>query len=192
MIGPNAVATNGHMLYNKSNGGDNWITSATITPARKSGSNSAPYGSAKAIAYECGGNWVKNADYKDDWGVITLNKNIGDNVGWLGLKWQSASYNGTNVMVNGYPSTVRGVNTWDQYRSDGKIDVSNPRSLISYSIDATGGNSGGPCYVFSGNTGYTAIGILQGGGSENDTYTNILRIDQWIYNKLISFRTSRV
>lgn len=189
MVGPNTVATNGHIVYNPSNGGDNWVTSAKIVPARKPGTDWAPYDTAKAIAYECGGNWADYQDANDDWGIIRLDKHIGDKTGWLGLYWQSGSYNGTKVMLNGYPKEVEGKDTWTMYRSDGTITISEARMLKSNDLDASGGNSGGPCYIWDDSYGYTAIGILQGGIGES--YTTILRIDQWIYNKLVSFRTSR-
>ena len=61
MIGPNAVVTSGHVIYNSSLGG--WPTSCKVWPARD-GDNK--YYESHAIAYEAGGNYVNNNDNQDD------------------------------------------------------------------------------------------------------------------------------
>ncbi len=101
MLGPNTVATCGHCIYNTEYGEDNWANSVIVTPARAG--TSSPYESATSTTMEVGGNWANNQDETDDWGIIRLNTNLGNSVGWLGLRTQSASYNGTSVNVNGYP-----------------------------------------------------------------------------------------
>lgn len=99
MIGPNSVATAGHCVYSKSNG---WASSITVIPAVNG--TSKPYGTATMTSMECGGNWYKDENNQDDWGIIRVNKNIGKSTGWLGLRWQSASYNNQYLYANGYPA----------------------------------------------------------------------------------------
>ena len=43
-------------------------------------------------------------------------------------------------------------------------------------------------YKYYADTGYTAIGIIRGEGTG---YNDGLRIDEWLYNKFISFRNKR-
>lgn len=176
MIGPNSVATSGHCVYNTSWNG--WAKEITVIPALKG--TSQPYGSAVSYKLECGGNWLNNNDNQDDWGIIRIKANLGNSTGWLGLRWQSASYNGETVRAVGYP----GEDGTYMYYGDGKVNSSSKRTL-SGNWDISGGQSGGPVQKYYSSTGYTAIGINRGGSS---TYSDCLRIDEWVYNKLISYR----
>lgn len=177
MIGPNSVATSGHCVYNADTGG--WASSITVIPALNG--TSQPYGSATSYNLECGGNWHDYTDNQDDWGIIRINANLGNSTGWLGLRWQSSSYNGTTVKAVGYP----GSDSTHMYYGSGTVNSSSSRTL-SGDWDLSGGQSGGPVQKYYSSTGYTAIGINRGGGS---TYSDCLRIDEWIYNKLMSYRT---
>lgn len=196
MIGPNAVATSGHLLCDYGYGENDdwaWADSVDVTPAYNTGTNPEPYGTVSADKYnfECGWGWAKNCDIKYDWGVIKLPRNFNKNPGYLGLCYNPNSWNETAVLLNGYPSRVRGVYTNDQYVSMGTISETTEHLCYSYDLDASGGNSGGPCYYYSGSTGYTAMGILQGGSADGVTppYTTILKLDYTLYHKLVSYRT---
>lgn len=177
MIGPNSVATAGHCVYNSSSGG--WASSITVIPALNG--TTQPFGSASSYYLECGGDWYNYTDNQDDWGIIRINANLGNSTGWLGLRWQSSSYNGTTVNAVGYPSS----DGTHMYYGSGTVNSSSSRTL-SGDWDLTGGQSGGPVEKYYSDTGYTALGINRGGGS---TYSDCLRIDEWIYNKLMSYRS---
>ncbi len=177
MIGPNSVATTGHCVYSTDSGG--WASSITVIPALNG--TSQPYGSATSYNLECGGNWHDYTDNQDDWGIIRINANLGNSTGWLGLRWQSASYNGTTVKAVGYP----GSDSTHMYYGSGTVNSSSARTL-SGDWYTRGGQSGGPVQSYYSSTGYTAIGIIRGHGS---TYSDCLRIDEWIYNKLVSYQT---
>lgn len=198
LIGPNAVATAGHVLFDEEKyGGDGWITSATITPAKNTGEAQPHFGTADAIAYRCGGDWAKKSDYNDDWGIIILNNNIGVRTGYIGKHSQSASYNGTNVDVNGYPKYVDGSSKeqFDMYLSFGSISSSQSKKLHSENIYTSDGNSGGPCYITSTTYGYQAIGItsyfVSAANDTNWLYETVFRrIDQTLYKKLEEYEKS--
>lgn len=182
IIGPNAVVTSGHVIYNSSLGG--WPSSCKVWPARD-GDNK--YYESYAIAYEAGGNYVNNNDNQDDWGIITLADNLGDKTGWLGLRWQSNDYSGT-VTLQGYPKEIGGnTNNRRMYKCVGSITGCSSRTIVT-NADSSGGQSGGPMYKYYADTGYTAIGIIRGEGTG---YNDGLRIDEWLYNKFISFRNKR-
>lgn len=197
MIGPNAVATCGHVLFNNKYGSDNsskdWIDSAIITPAMNTGITPEPYGSANATYFHSNGQWLNNLNNEYDWGVIELDSNIGNKVGWLGLQYQSSSYTGDSIRVNGYPK-LNGT-TKNLYRSTGTVSKSTSRLLYSQSNYTSDGDSGGPCYICLVDNGYTAIGITIGDISE-DPYGNYViescfrRIDKTLYNELVAYRTS--
>ena len=197
MIGPNAVATCGHMLCDNGYGSDNssweWLESAKVTPAMNSGTNPEPYGTANSTYLYCGGSWAKDLDRSDDWGIIELDSNIGYSVGWLGLRYQSGSYSGDAINVNGYP-WING-NSNNLYISYGTVRDSESRLLYSRSNYISYGDSGGPCYIDLEDNGYTAIGISLLGlsdveGSSNITDSVFRRIDKRVYNEFVAFRTS--
>lgn len=177
MIGPNSVATAGHCLYNSETGG--WAKSITVIPALNG--SYQPYGSASSYDFICGGNWVNSNDNQDDWGIIRIKANLGYSTGWLGLRWQSSSYNDESVYAVGYP----GEDDSHMYYGPGTVTSSSDRTLVG-NWDLTGGQSGGPVHKYYSSTGYTAIGINRGGGS---TYSDCLRIDEWLFNKFMSYRT---
>lgn len=73
LIGPNAVATAGHCVFNEGSfGGDHWITESTIIPAFNSGKDRKDFKTANGIEYRCGWKWANGGDYSDDWGIIVL------------------------------------------------------------------------------------------------------------------------
>lgn len=197
MIGPNAVATCGHMLCNNGYGSDNsswdWIKSAKVTPAMNSGTNPEPYGTANSTYFICGGSWAKDLDRSDDWGIIELDSNIGYSVGWLGLQYQSGSYTGDNIRVNGYPGIER--TQKDLYMSYGTVSDSESKLLYSRSNYVSEGDSGGPCYIYSEDNGYTVIGISITFLSDDPdglkvTDSVFRRIDKRVYSEFVAYRTS--
>lgn len=198
MIGPNAVATAAHMIYKIESQGSYFVGNATIYPAHNSSSNPNPFGVAHAKRFYCGSGWAYSGDLSDDWGIIELDTNIGNKTGWLGLRWQSADYKNKSVFVNGYPGTVNGKeNTYrNQYYRHGTVSSSNEtNTLKSTDIFISKGDSGGPCYIYSNDTGYTAIGITSRFPSNDDNGTDIdcakfRTIDKSLYERLVQYRTS--
>lgn len=186
MIGPNTVATCGHCLYDTDYGSNPWAQSIEVIPAMAN--DSYPYGSAYAKGLTVSGNWSQKGDAKYDWGIIRLRTNIGDNVGWLGLRWQSNSYNGTNVNVNGYPGQVGGRDKYTMYRANGSVTSSYTKMLYSTNINNIGGMSGGPMYIYSSQYGYQAIAFTRG---ENPNFNVYIRIDEGLFEKFSSFRDQR-
>lgn len=104
LIRSNVVVTAGHVVYGEEFGKNDWAwaKSITVTPTANVSGNTAPYGKATSTTLICGGGWAKTGNLDDDWGVIILDSNIGDDTGWFGLHCQSNSYNGTNASANGY------------------------------------------------------------------------------------------
>lgn len=198
MIGPSAVVTAAHMVYDTGFGGDNFIESGTVFPAHTDSSN--PYGSSNIVGIIVYDAWTDDRDIEHDWAIIELDSNIGDNVGWLGLRYQSGSYNGTSISINGYPKYVDIDNDGDDeitevmYRSDGTISSSYTRLLRSVDTNTGGGMSGGPIYYYSSSSGYTAIAIHSGSAktSSGSKFNNFVRITKDVYNDLVEYRNRRV
>ncbi len=180
MIGPNTIATAGHNVYQQTWGG--FAYNILVVPAYNGGQQ--PYGSYLTTSYACGGNWYNYQDNTDDWAIIRINYNIGLSTGYLGLKWQSASYNGTTAKAVGYPEE----DNIHMYYSSGTVNYSAAR-LLRGSWSLQKGMSGGPVHTYYADTGYTAIGFNSCIRTINGVaHSEAMRIDEWIYNLFVSYR----
>ena len=139
MISKDTLVTAGHCLYSRSSG--SWYTGLDFVP----GANGQyhPYGSASAVTSWTDTAYIQNGDTRQDWGIVKLNRPIGNQTGWFGLKWQGSSYNGTWSTLRGYPGD-KGIG--EMWTMSGRVDESRPNQLC-YSIDTMGGQSGSPVYL---------------------------------------------
>ena len=127
LIGPRAVATCGHVVYSPET--NTYASNIVVYPAY---SNSlTPYGSANGTEILINEGWYVEHDAEYDWAVIELDSNIGDTTGYMGLRWQESSYNGTSFMSNGYPGIVDNEPNFYMYRSDGTVTSTGVRLLYS-------------------------------------------------------------
>ena len=140
-----AIATAGHCVYSKDNGG--WATRITFYPGRNGAS--IPYGSDYSIRISSTTPWIENEDSTMDYGLIKLNKAIGNQIGWFGYGYDQTSV-GTRVRIAGYP----GEKNQTQWAMTGNIFAQSANRLW-YTIDTTGGQSGSPIYI----PGNTAVGV---------------------------------
>ncbi|MEG0899999.1 MAG: trypsin-like serine protease [Oscillospiraceae bacterium] len=190
MIGPSAVATAGHCVINAYNNG---FQSINVIPAKNG--TTEPYGrtTAKKIIIP---DYVASGPAADDWAILELNSPIGNQTGWLGLKWTSSSYNGTNVISTGYADygTISSQLPTDSYMYKGTGTVkSTTTNILKGDWSAVSGFSGGPVFAYYSDTGYTAIGILTGGGANgpnysSSVYTTATRITKRIYDLFLTYR----
>ena len=194
MIGPAAVATAAHCIYGEDFGDDCIPTSITVIPAPYYEANpSNPSISATATGFIVNGKWTNDFDPEYDWAIIKLNANIGNNVGWLGLRYQESSYNNTSIRAQGYPAIINGNFNTVMYYTDGTITSSQTRILRSTNTCTAGGMSGGPVYYYSSNTGYTAIALIKGAApASSPTYNAFTRITEEVYDSFVSYRNYSV
>ena len=153
MVSADTLVTAGHCLYNR--GGKAWYTNLKFFPGANG--NVRPYGFATATQLWTDVNYTRSGDTRQDWGVVKLNRRIGDTTGWFGLRWQAQTYNGTTATVRGYPGDKPHGQMWTM---SGKIEDSQPNKLC-YSHDTFGGQSGSPIYLSNN----TVIGIHTNGVS---------------------------
>lgn len=142
MVSKDTVVTAGHCLY--STRAQSWYGGLEFVP----GANERyhPYGSARASASWTSSAYYRNGDPRYDWGIVKLNRPLGEWTGWFGLRWQTASYNGSWTTLRGYPGD-KGVG--EMWTMSGRVEDSRSNQLC-YSIDTMGGQSGSPVYL-SGN-----------------------------------------
>lgn len=91
MFKKDAAATAGHCLYSAADGG--WATKVEIWPGRNnSWLSGKPYGSATAVDIALSDSYINSGNTDYDYGLIKLNKDIGNSCGWF-----SYAYNGGTV-----------------------------------------------------------------------------------------------
>lgn len=174
MIGPNTVATAGHCVHKGSGGSSGWYsrTSYRIYPGYTG--SSAPYGYSTAKALYTDTIWTTSGNWNYDYGIIKLNSNLGNTVGWFGFQsLSSIAYYPT--IINGYPGD-KPYTPWvhaDRVRSY-------TSSKIWYMNDTYGGMSGSAVWYEAG-AGPYGIGIHAYGGSQNSG----TRINSRVFNNLL-------
>ncbi len=201
MLGPNSAVTAAHCMYSHKNG--KYAKSVTVIPA-KNGSLE-PYGSSTSSNIIYKDEYVAKESREDDWAIIELkSSDIGNRTGWLGLKWQTASFNDTDVENTGYPArsdkfTKQNSSNSYMFLGAGKIRTTNSngasgRGTLYGDWDASGGNSGGPVFANYTDSGHTAIGILTAGTDDGDTYSSsscftlATRISKEMFDLFVTYR----
>jgi glutamyl endopeptidase len=138
LISKDLVVTAGHCVDNLTY---RLTTRAVVTPGDDAGDR--PYGSCLGTtAYSVTG-WVNDTNPMYDYGAIKLNCNIGENVGWFGVRATPKSLNGTSVTITGYPGPKKP--DFSMWTASGKISDSEERQL-DYTIATEKGESGAPVY----------------------------------------------
>lgn len=194
MLGPSAVLTCAHCVYDNNRGG--LATSVRVVPAKNG--DIEPYGSADMTSIVVPTEYTnsQDGDSRYDWAIIVIDEPLGNTTGWLGLKWQTASYVGTEIKNTGYPAysgcARQNEDGTLMILAEGEIRDDN-NTYLDGDWDASGNNSGGPVFAYYSDTGYTAIGILSAGSiSENLTYPNsfsrALRISEDMYDLFVQYR----
>lgn len=141
MIGPDAVATAAHCLYDTS--ANRFATNLRVFPGRDGGFK--PFGSCRGIQAGVAQGWVaasgSTGDQRYDFGRLELNCDVGWTTGWFGLAVAS-NPGGAPVKLNGYPGDKPNATQW---RSSGRITKASAHRL-KYDADTYSGSSGGPVY----------------------------------------------
>lgn len=175
MYSKNTAITAGHCVYSKDNGG--WAKSITVYPGANG--SATPFGSTTAKAIHAPSEYVSKQSSNYDFGVIQLNSDIGNTVGYFGASWTSSSLKGKKVTVTGYP----GEKSKTQWTMSGPISSVTANRLI-YKMDTTGGQSGCPVYVKESNN-YRAVSIHTTGSTNSNGST---RITKPLYDYMNRFR----
>jgi V8-like Glu-specific endopeptidase len=136
------VLTAGHCVHNRSRGG--YINYAEVVPGLDG--TYKPYGSAYWVNARASSGWTSDSDDDYDYGLITLDRKIGDVVGWF----QMASLNedllkASIVRTAGYPGDMGGKEMWYDDNS-GVASVS--KTMVKYDMDTYDGQSGSPVYTY--------------------------------------------
>lgn len=149
LIGSRFVLTAGHCVYWAASGG--WATSITVIPAQNG--TYQPYGAAYAYTYNSVVGWTQSGNNNYDYGLITLDRNIGNYTGWAGtVALSDSTLNNLTLRSFGYPGDLNayygGQYLWGVY---GTVSSYNS-SRVFTKMDIYPGQSGSG--VFGLNVGY--------------------------------------
>ena len=183
LINKNHVLTAGHCVYSHTHGG--WANSIKIVPGEDNGNE--PYGHVWAIKMRCYNDWIENASYNHDFALLTLDRDIGIQTGWMGVYRTLASSSIYTDILNtaGYPYELDGGNNL-YWCSDYGISAS--EYTHRFKLDTSGGQSGSPVWVYNDNGPY-AVSIVT--YSYDNLEINLgTRIDQNKYDCIRNWLTA--
>lgn len=178
-IGPRTVMTAGHCVH----GSGGWARRIEVIPGMCS--SSRPFGSQVGTSFRSVKGWVKDRDWRYDYGAIILpNNNLGNRVGYFGFaRLSSATLR--NLLVNnaGYAGDKPFGTLWF---NAGRITRVTSRKIY-YMVDTFGGHSGSPVwrYVYhNGRWQRHGVGIHAYGGCPNSA----TRIVKPVFDNMLSWR----
>ncbi len=151
------VLTAGHCIYDRDAGG--WATKVKFTPARDD--TYLPVQAAYATHLLSVSGWKDREDPEFDMGMLVLNRDVGEETGWLGLSEDTdRTLHSLTVNVTGYPGEKPSPQMWTM---SGKIKSVFPEQF-TYTLDTTGGQSGSGVWTeYSNFPGYYCVGIHTSG-----------------------------
>lgn len=172
------VLTCGHLVYLHDNGG--WVNDVTVIPGMRG--SYQPFGQAFATYYRSYVGWTQDEMVEHDWALITLDRPIGNQTGWMGRITEDILdpiYMGT-LHTAGYPSDLDS-GEYMYYDSDFGEKVDNYNHW--YWMDTAEGQSGSPVWAeINGSNYILTVNAYQ---YENGFYANFgIRLNQDKFNQL--------
>ena len=178
-IGPRALATAGHCVYMKSQGG--WARKIEVIPGCNG--SKRPFGSVDATMFRSVGGWVNSSLPECDYGCIFLPPNSfgNHNLGSFGVAaFDAPTLVAQPAVVAGYPGDKPFAELWGMAEV---IKAVTAKTLV-YNIDTVGGQSGCPVYIKKGGERYV-VGIHNYGASTGNSAT---RITAPVYERLNAWK----
>lgn len=155
-VAPTTLITAGHCVFDK-NQMNGWARRITVTPGRER--ELEPYGSAVATRFSTVDRWISAQDPDFDIAAIHLDAPLledPDSVFRVGA-FTDDELVAYLVNVGGYPGTPGGGQ--ELYWAKNRVRAVTPRRIF-YDVDTSGGQSGGPVFIFrDGETQPIVVGI---------------------------------
>lgn len=197
MISGDVAMTAAHCLYDPLLGG--WATSVRVIPGKSGyGFFNNPFGDANAEEIVVSTQWQQNVpnsseipislrDY--DWGFIRLDDSIGNDSGYLGIKYD-ANFTNKTVTISGYPNPFpEGSNNknYYQYETNGRIESMGDHR-ITHKLDTSEGQSGSPIFYWdSTDQQWLVVGIHVSCSVTENATSSHYHTGVWFYSQLFSF-----
>ena len=99
MISADTLVTAGHCVYSYER--EEWFSGLEFSPGANG--SERPFETAKAVQTWTDVSWVKKGSPLLDWGVVKLDKRLGERSGWFGFAWRSGEYKDIKTELRGYP-----------------------------------------------------------------------------------------
>jgi V8-like Glu-specific endopeptidase len=158
LVGNKYALTAGHCVHSQDHGG--WATSISVFPGQDG--NSKPFGGGVAVNIRSTVGWVDDEDDDVDYALLTLDKKLGDTIGWFGLAYlgDDTLDNEPNVTLAGYPADKPWGTQWSE--SGPIVDYSDDH--LFYNIDSFGGDSGAGLGIILNTNRHYVTGVHHGTG----------------------------
>jgi V8-like Glu-specific endopeptidase len=135
-----------------------------------------PYGVAKMVWETTYNAWINSSDLNWDMSWITLDRRIGDHVGWMGREW---GVNASALNFDGYPAEAPYVPSNNPYQYPG-FDAGNVASYdccrIALNAFTYGGHSGGGVWRYVSSTSSRYIqGVNSTSNRAGSAHANLFR-----------------
>lgn len=156
------VLTAGHVVFNGPEGG--WARQIEFFPGLDG--NYATFSSAWDVELRAPAAWTEQGDTDYDWGIITLDRNIGNVLGWLGYAYEPLDYYPGKVFnLAGYPSDLdQGLGL---YWASGYATRAT-ENVLYHTIDSSAGQSGGPVWRYDQASEQSHIMAVHAYGASNE------------------------
>ncbi len=167
LIGPRALATAGHCVYMRNQGG--WARRIEVIPGCNG--SQKPFGSAMATEFRSTRGWVQDGLPESDYGCIFLPNGSfgGTSLGSFGAAaFDTQTLLAQNAVLAGYPGDKPFAELWGM---SARIKAVTAKTLI-YDIDSVGGQSGAPVYIKRSGVRYV-VGIHNYGAGRNRHWSAI-------------------
>ncbi len=174
MVASRYVLTAGHCIHNEARGG--WASSVEVVPGLDG--TYRPYGSAFASYFRSVTAWTQDQNADADYGLITLDRHIGNTVGWFGYgTWSNLE--GITGNLAGYPGDLGGGREM-YYDADPILDTNDKR--LFYQIDTFNGQSGSGVYRIINGSRY--IMGVHAYGTNGDNLNKATRINSSRFDRI--------
>jgi glutamyl endopeptidase len=153
--GPRTLVTAGHCVYDRNQMGG-WARSISVRPGRDG--DREPFGSFETEKFSTVDMWLERQDPDFDIAAIHLSQPLGEEHGWFAVgSLTDDELRGYFVNVSGYPAQPGG--GAQQWWARNRVREVTPRRIF-YDVDTSGGQSGGPAYIYEQeNAPPLAVGI---------------------------------
>ncbi|HYU32550.1 MAG TPA: VWA domain-containing protein [Thermoanaerobaculia bacterium] len=166
LAGPYMVLTNGHVVWDDVR--RQFSRNLVIIPAQSGpGGVNRPFGTRTAVRLATNPGWVETAKIQYDYGAAFFDIPFSGISTFMPLAFDVNPAAGSQVRVAGYPLTVKGSTSYDQWVASDKV-VSVQGRLLRYRVDTSGGNSGSPVWQVLGGGQVRTIAIHSTGDTTNN------------------------
>lgn len=178
LIGPRAVATAGHCVYLRNQGG--WARKVEVIPGCNG--TQRPYGQVESMAFRSVGGWVNGGAPESDYGCIVLPAGAfnGRNLGSFGFAaFEAPVLLAQPAVLAGFPGDKPPYEMWGAARTLKGVTA----KTLLYNTATMGGQSGAPVYIKRNGQRFV-VGIHNYGSATGNTATRVTRP---VYERLLGW-----